>query len=206
MSNLFLKFVLLVCLIIFTSQKRDSFKNECGPHNGVEDVVKIQKLEDCIGDSQTPREDGLKCCLVEGEKDLVARSSCVLIKDDEKSRIELIEELSEIATKLRVDCGQPKKFKSECGKDKNAEPSSQEDCQNGSDSEKCCFIKIDSPQFKGSACRIFKDININTIGEAVVAAKTVGATLEVKCNWGGIYLSNRKIFRFLLLLGTLFLI
>lgn len=205
MSNHSLKFLIFLFLIIFTSQKHDSFVNECGLYNGIEDPVLMPTLNDCIKDKdETPRGGNQKCCLVEGEKDLYQRSACVLVVDEEESRIKLIEEMSEIATKLRVDCGSEKVFKSDCGVDN---PSSQGDCKldYNSETDKCCFIKIDSPQFSGYACRKFTNININTIGEAVVAAKTVGATLEVLCNWGGTYLNDKGFFRFVLLMATLFL-
>ena len=160
----------------------DSFKNECGPYTGLEDEVMMPKKEDCLNPDNDS--DGLKCCYVEGEKDLLKRTSCILIENNSEKRIELIEELSEIATKLKVDCGVDKSFDSECGIDTNSVPDSVEDCRDGTlGDEKCCFVKIKSPQFNGKACRKFKSIDINTIGEAVVAAKTVGAELEVKCNF-----------------------
>jgi hypothetical protein len=187
----FLKSILLSYLLILIKSSHDSFKNECGPYSGLDDEVIMPKKEDCIGSSAT---SPLKCCFLEGEKDLIKRTACVLIEDNADSRIELIQELSEIATKLKVDCGTSKSFTSDCGSDN---PSSEEDCSGGSSGKKCCFVKITSPQFTGQACRQFDSIDINTIGEAVVAAKTVNAELDVKCNY--IYL-NMNYYLFVLFL------
>ena len=159
----------------------DSFKNECGPYTGLENEVLMPTKEDCI--NTEVESETLKCCYVEGEKDLLKRTSCVLIEDSSEKRIELIEELNEIATKLKVDCGSTKSFQSECGKSIGNEAESLEDCKGWTGEEKCCLVAINSPQFTGKACRLFKSIDINTIGEAVVAAKTVGAELEVKCSY-----------------------
>lgn len=198
MSFYLRKFFLFIYFLTTISSKRDSFKNECGPYNGIEDTVLMPKLSDCTKDTTTPRGENQKCCIVEGEKDLISRSSCILIEDIQTARIQVIEDLSEIATKLKVDCGTSKEFKSDCGQDS---PSSEDDCKSDDGEGKCCFIKIESSQFTGNACRKFKDININTIGEAVVAAKTVGATLEVKCN----YTKGIKGIGYILSLAVLFL-
>ena len=174
-----LKTMILSYLLILIKSSHNSFKNECGPYTGLDDEVIMPKKEDCTGDTTTPT-SGTKCCFLEGEKDLIRRTACVIIEDTSDSRIELIQDLSEIATKLNVDCGNTKSFESNCGIDN---PSSEKDCSGGSSSKKCCFVKITSPQFTGQACREFENIDINTIGEAVVAAKTVNAELDVKCNY-----------------------
>ena len=149
----------------------NSFKNECGPYKGLEDSILMPKKEDCL--SQTG------CCYVEGEKNLLTITACVLLEDDSEERIKLIQDLGEIATKLNVDCGQEKKFESDCGINEKKEKS---DCFDDPDSDgKCCFIKISSPQFEGQGCKKFDDISLNDIGEAVVAAKTIDAELKVEC-------------------------
>ena len=167
------------CLNLIKSS-HNSFKNECGPYTGLEDEVIMPKKDDCFN---SEGQNGLKCCYVEGEKDLLKRSACVLIENTSEKRIELIDELSEIATKLKVDCNVTKEFQSDCGITDGSIPNSVSDClKNYNGNKKCCFIKIVSEQFTGNACKEFDSININTVGEAVVAAKTVGAELEVKCN------------------------
>ena len=171
-------FVLIILFYDFIKSTHDSFKNECGPYQGLDSEVINPKKEECFGDNTPTNPE--KCCFVEGEKDLLRRTSCVVIEDTSEKRIELIEELSEIATKLRVDCNSKKEFKSECGNSQN--PESAKDCSDGGEG-KCCFVRITSEQFSGKACRKFQSIDINTIGEAVVAAKTVGAELEVLCDF-----------------------
>ena len=148
-----------------------SFKNDCGPFIGSESSILMPKKSDCIDPDNN-------CCYVEGEKNLITRTACVTITGGSEARIKYIQELSEIATKINVDCGQTKEFDSDCGINpiKN-----KDDCFADKSNGKCCFIKINSPQFEGQGCRKFKSISLNDIGEAVVAAKTVDADLEVEC-------------------------
>ena len=162
----------------FIKSSHNSFKNECGPYKGLEDTVLMPKKEDCLN-ANTDASATEKCCYVEGEKNLLKITACVLLEDDSEERIKLIQDLGEIATKLNVDCGQEKKFESDCGINEKKEKS---DCFDDPDSDgKCCFIKISSPQFEGQGCKKFDDISLNDIGEAVVAAKTIDAKLEVEC-------------------------
>ena len=155
----------------------NSFKNECGPYQGLDDTILMPTKEDCISTEVTSSQ---KCCYVEGEQNLIKRKACVLIEDNAEERIKLIQELGEIATKINVNCGQEKKFVSDCGINEKAEKG---DCYADKDTEgKCCFIKISSPQFEGQGCKKFDSISLNDIGEAVVAAKTINAELEVECN------------------------
>ena len=133
----------------------------------------MPKKEDCL--SQTG------CCYVEGEKNLIHRSACMLVEGGSDERIKLIQEMNEVATKINVDCGGEKNFVSDCG---IGEKKEKDDCiADTSDNYKCCFITIDSPQFVGQACKKFDSIDLNDIGEAVVAAKTINAKLEVFCNY-----------------------
>ena len=131
----------------------------------------MPKKSDCIDPDNN-------CCYVEGEKNLIKRTACVTITGGSEARIKYIQDLSEIATKINVDCGQPKEFVSDCGINPNK---NKDDCFADKSNGKCCFIKINSPQFEGQGCRKFKSISLNDIGEAVVAAKTVDADLEVEC-------------------------
>ena len=148
-----------------------SFKNDCGPFNGLESSILMPKKSDCIDVDNN-------CCYVEGEKNLITRTACVTITGGPEERIKYIQDLSEIATKINVDCGQPKEFHSDCGINPKK---NKDDCFADKSNGKCCFIKINSPQFEGQGCRKFKSISLNDIGEAVVAAKTVDADLEVEC-------------------------
>ena len=148
-----------------------SFKNDCGPFIGSENSILMPKKSDCIDPDNN-------CCYVEGEKNLITRTACVTITGGSEARIKYIQDLSEIATKIKVDCGQTKQFKSDCGINTQK---NKDDCFADKSNGKCCFIKINSPQFEGQGCRKFKSISLNDIGEAVVAAKTVDADLEVEC-------------------------
>ena len=131
----------------------------------------MPKKSDCIDPDNN-------CCYVEGEKNLIKRTACVTITGGSEARIKYIQDLSEIATKINVDCGQLKEFDSDCGINSKK---NKDDCFADKSNGKCCFIKINSPQFEGQGCRKFKSISLNDIGEAVVAAKTVDADLEVEC-------------------------
>ena len=148
-----------------------SFKNDCGPFIGSENSILMPKKSDCIDPDNN-------CCYVEGEKNLIKRTACVTITGGSEARIKYIQDLSEIATKINVYCGQPKEFNSDCGINPKK---NKDDCFADKSNGKCCFIKINSPQFEGQGCRKFKSISLNDIGEAVVAAKTVDADLEVEC-------------------------
>ena len=148
-----------------------SFKNDCGPYIGSESSILMPKKSDCIDPDNN-------CCYVEGEKNLIKRTACVTITGGSEARIKYIQDLSEIATKIKVDCGQTKEFDSDCGINPKK---NKDDCFADKSNGKCCFIKINSPQFEGQGCRKFKSISLNDIGEAVVAAKTVDADLEVEC-------------------------
>ena len=148
-----------------------SFKNDCGPFIGSESSILMPKKSDCIDPDNN-------CCYVEGEKNLIKRTACVTITGGSEARIKYIQDLSEIATKINVDCGQQKVFVSDCGINTKK---NKDDCFADKSNGKCCFIKINSPQFEGQGCRKFKSISLNDIGEAVVAAKTVDADLEVEC-------------------------
>ena len=175
MEILFL-IVIFINLFFLINASHDSFINECGPYQGLEDNILMPKKEDCINAVST---DPQKCCYVEGEKNLITRKACVLIENTETERIQLIEDLSEIATKINVDCGDEKEFNSDCGINNKNE---KEDCfKDTSGGGECCFVKIKSPRFEGQGCKKFDSISLNTIGEAVVAARTIDAELEVEC-------------------------
>ena len=169
--------VIIINYFHFINSAHNSFKNECGPFQGLENSFLIPKKEDCVN-TVVANPNTYTCCYVEGEKNLIKRTACVLIQNNEDERIKLVQDLSEIATRIKVDCGQQKVFNSDCGingkKEKN-------DCFNDPNTDKCCFVKISSPQFEGQGCKKFDDISLNDIGEAVVAAKTIDAELKVEC-------------------------
>ena len=184
-----IKIILALNFFLLIKSTHNSFKNECGPYQGLENSILMPKKEDCLNAVSSSSE---KCCYVEGEKNLLKRTACILIENNSEERIKLIQDLSEIATKLNVDCGDKKKFESDCGINEKKE---KDDCFKDHDSGgKCCFVKINSPQFEGQGCKLFDSINLNDIGEAVVAAKTVDAELDVKCT--DYFLSNLYFFYF----------
>ena len=168
-------FTILLSQIIISSSTHDSFSNECGPYSG--EVEDNPSSTDCIGQSTGST---TTCCYVEGEKDLVKKTACIAITNTQEERINAIKELNTIATGVKIDCGTQKTFPSDCGVDN---PTSKENCNHDvlSDGYHCCFISIKSDQYTGNGCKKYKNLDINTIGEAVVAAKTVGAVLEVDC-------------------------
>ena len=171
-----IQIILSLNYLLLIKSTHNSFKNECGPYQGLDNSILMPKKEECLNAASGSSE---KCCYVEGEKNLLKRTACILIENTSEERIKLIQDLSEIATKLNVDCGDEKKFESDCGVGDKKE---KDDCFNDHDSGgKCCFVKINSPQFEGQGCKLFDSIDLNDIGEAVVAAKTVDADLEVKC-------------------------
>ena len=186
--------VILIFINYFTLIKSSqvSFKNDCGPFNGLENSILMPKKSDCIN-------AGNDCCYVEGEKNLIRRTACVTITGGSDGRIKYIQDLSEIATKINVDCGQQKVFVSDCGINTKK---NKDDCFADKSNGKCCFIKINSPQFEGQGCRKFKSISLNDIGEAVVAAKTVDADLEVECKG---YFLNKNLGNLIAIIFLFFL-
>ena len=189
--------ILLFLNIPLAFSTHDSFSNECGSYSG--EVDENPTSDECIGQSTGSSDTSIKCCYIEGEKDLEIKTACILVTDTQEKRIEAILEMSTIATGVKIDCGSTKEFPTDCG---SSSPTSVSDCTqdtstNGYD---CCFIKIESEQYTGTGCKKYKNIDINTIGEAVVAAKTVGATLTVDCfgfYYKGIY--SLILFSFLIL-------
>ena len=168
----FLIFYLIKCILLI---EYNSFTNQCGPNKDLE--KSISKKEDCTNSKD---DSGQLCCFLEGEQDLVYKSCCILIPENTtKNRVAVIKNMTEVATKLKIDCGGVKNFTSDCGK-KKENPSSVKDCKEF-ESEQCCFVKIKSNDFEGTACRKFNDMTRTKIGQSVIAAKTIGATLEISC-------------------------
>ena len=168
-------FIMLYILTIVQSEEDDrkQFKKECGIDNPM-------TPNDCIFASI----EGYRCCFATGQEVLESKSICVTVENYEEpqSRIDKVKELSTVATGVYLDCGNTKQFKSTCGVES---PSSITQCtkaKTDSDDTECCYVKIKSDRFKGTSCMEFPHMDINTIGEAVDAAKTINVTLEVKCN------------------------
>ena len=168
-------YFLLFYLIKYIQTIYDSFMNECGPYNNTENESIIPTRNNCINESANAHNK--TCCFLEGEKDLKYRTACVLINDTQEERISLLKEMKEVATKLKIDCGNEKNLTSDCGP---KDPSSVRECEFDK-SKQCCFVKIKSEDFNGSACKRFKNMTRTKIGQTVIAAKTVGATLEIAC-------------------------
>ena len=171
-------FLILILSLDIILSTHDSFSNECGTYSG--EVDENPSSEECIGQSTGLSDSSIKCCYVEGEKDLKTKTACILVTDTQEDRIEAITEMATIATGVKLDCGSTKEFPTDCGSDN---PNSASDCTQDhlSDGYDCCFINIESNQYNGKGCKKYKNIDINTIGEAVVAARTVGAKLTVDC-------------------------
>ena len=177
----FFFFLTLISYIRLESETeiRNSYKNECGPYNNQETDIN-PSISDCISSNSKLNEENIvKCCYVEGYINLKTRSTCIKVINSTEGRINMIEQFSSFSTGIKVECGQRKIFKSDCGNDNPEETS---DCSKyRTDDFSCCFISIKSKQFTGTACRKYKNIDQDNIGEAVLAAKTIGASLIVDC-------------------------
>ena len=180
-------------------EERNSFINECGPYASQETDIN-PSITDCINSNEKLNEENVKkCCYVEGYMNLQTRTTCVNVINSTEGRIDMIEEFSSFSTGVKVECGQQKIFKSDCGNDNPEETSNCSKYKTGDYS--CCFISIKSNQFTGTACRKYNNIDQNDIGEAVLAAKTIGASLIVDCY--SQYLIFSKVF-FLIFFIVLF--
>lgn len=188
-------------MLSLTLSQRTDFTNECGPYKGRIDDKDYPTKTQCISSTAS---DGKKCCHLSGEQLLKEKSACVEIINTEEERIKLVKEGEEFATKVKVDCGNKKEFISDCANGKK-DPKNKYDCSDKSlgDGWDCCYVKIKSEDFNdATACRKFKDINSEKIGEAVVAANTIGAKLKIQCNQQYL-INNLFITVFLYLVGAL---
>lgn len=179
-SNIILlKEIFLFSLFPLSSSLHNSFTNECGPYIGIADGSKLPTVSECIDDISTPASGSL-CCHVSGEQNLETLSACFIIENLSEKRINVVGEMEEVATGIKIDCGLTKSFENTCGLGKPDKP---EDCTKVKldGSNHCCFVSIESEIFTGKACRSFDNLQSRTIGEAVVAAKTIDAKLDVNC-------------------------
>lgn len=172
----------IMLFIVINSQlaeeRKEHFISDCVPQ-----TITPMSVNDCIINSNI-NEENSQCCFATGQEYLESTNICVKVVNYKsvESRIEKVKQLNQIATGVYLDCGNTKEFKSTCGVDS---PSSISQCTksktNNKDTE-CCYVKIKSERFKGTSCMEFPHMDINTIGEAIDAAKTIDVTLEVKCN------------------------
>ena len=194
------KFHLLLLLLIILSQfsfsvnstsEEDSlFKSDCG-----NTTVENPKDSDCF-DSPSKTDEKL-CCRLTGILGINERSACVLLENKSSVRINKIKEINKYATKVNLNCGIEKEFDSDCGK-KN--PQNEKDCNlEANENGQCCLIDIKTKDKKYKFCKKFENkLDINTIGDAVVAANTIDVELTVNCF--GMKIKMNKLLLMLLLL------
>ena len=201
--------IILLLIIIITSllfQPSSSSQNTeetIPPSNCGKNITKSNpSREDCInqnsGENSENSENSQICCHLSAiygiDEEL---SSCILLQNNSETRINKIKEINKYATRVKLDCGLGKKFNSNCGNTKNKEPKNVDDCKDNeiSKEQQCCLIEIKWEKKKDNGtdhkfCHKFdKKLDINIIGEAVVAASTIDVDLKVNCD--GVYLNNK---------------
>ena len=181
---LFYSLILLTLIISTSSQttslpEYDDFVSDCGS------PIPPTKPADCF---ITPN-----CCFANGTIQLTTQNICIKVEDpnNQQLRIETIEALSHLATNINLECHNvTKSIPSNCGK---PEPESVKDCTKSSTKgNDCCYIKVVDEQGQTyTGCMQFKNLDINTIGEAVRAAETRNAKLNIDCY--GMYMKYNVI-------------
>jgi len=195
-------YIINFILIFSTTTTHNSFTSDCGTYSGQlwEKNIVEPKQEDCYDINNIDQTSSSFCCLVSGIENLNEKTACFNLENNPTVRIKTIKEMEEIATKIKIDCGIKKSFTNDCG-EANADNANQCNLNQGQTGQ-CCLITIESNDFNGKFCKHFNNkLDINTIGDAVVAAKTVGAKLEVNCN---IKMINANLF--VLLTAIIFVI
>ena len=162
------------------------------------------EIEDFVSDCMSPGTDSMplttnecilsgvvtgslnRCCFATGQVLLDTKQICITVNDyqDIEKRVAVINELNQYATAVKLDCGVPRVLPQTCSLD-HPEPTSASECteaETGNDETDCCYVSIKSEDYNGTSCIEFPHLDINTIGEAVVAAKTINATLVVNCD------------------------
>ena len=127
-----------------------------------------------------------RCCFATGQILLQTKQICITVNEyqDITKRVDIINELNQYATAVKLDCGVPRVLPHTCSYD-NPDPESVSQCtdaETGNKDTDCCYVSIKSDAYNGTSCIEFPHLDINTIGEAVVAAKTINATLFVSCD------------------------
>lgn len=124
------------------------------------------------------------CCVLTGIYQLKDEAICVKInnKEDRDERIAKIKEYEGVgATKLKLKCQgeNERKLESNCQVDQDP---SEENCKKSLEgNKKCCYVEIGKGEQK--ACISFPDdMDLDTISEAVLAAKTLDVKLKVECS------------------------
>ena len=174
------KFILISLFNILFSTY-DSFRSECGPYLGLEDEIMMPEKQDCFADTYLGQTK--KCCFVEGEKYLSRKTTCVLIRDTPEEKLGVIQDLSNIATNLKIECFTPKKYNSDCNV-LVSEPTDEFDCldiSNDKENEKCCLVKISSQDFNGNICKRIKTDNLNELKRYIFDKSDSYTKFEVKC-------------------------
>ena len=191
------KFHLLIIIIIILNQfnfslnstsEEEKFVSDCGNK-----TIENPSRNDCF--NSTPKKDAENlCCYLTGIMGIEKRSACVYLENNSSIRINKIKEINQFATKVNLDCGIEKEIKSDCGKNN---PQNEKDCElKTNDQSQCCLIDIKTDEKNYKFCKKFKEkLDINTIGQAVVAANTINAKLVVDC-----FIIKIKINKILLLL------
>ena len=168
---------------IISTTTHNSFTSNCGTYSGktwTQNETEPKK-NDCYDENNIDETDSTLCCFVSGIENLIEKTACFNLTNSAEERIKTISEMEEIATKIKIDCGIKKSFEHDCGVEN---PTNANQCNLLSgQSGACCLINIKSDDYNGSFCKHFtKKLDINTIGDAVLAAKTVNAILDVNCN------------------------
>jgi len=186
-------FFLFSLLFLFSNSQNEYEtipKSDCGKNIELNNP----NITDCIDQNpETNKNKEKLCCHLSAIYGIDSKlSTCILLENDSKTRIKKIKEINKYATKVKLDCGLGKKFNSDCGNYKNEnnkEPNNVNDCKDNelNENEQCCLIEIKSGKKENEGieqkfCHKFKKkLDINTIGEAVVAASTIDVDLKVNC-------------------------
>ena len=164
-------------------------------------ITSLPEYEDFISDCPSPGTIPTKpsdcfitpnCCFVNGTIQLTTQNICIRVSDpnNQELRIQTIEALSHLATNINLECQNVKKsIQSNCG---IQEPKDVKDCtQYNTGDYDCCYIKVVNEFQTYTGCMKFKNLDINTIGEAVRAAETRNAKLNIDCY--GMYMKYNVI-------------
>ena len=177
-------FILIINFFyIFSTTTHNSFTSDCGNYSGktwTQNEIEPTNT-DCYDINNIDETSSTLCCFVSGIENLNKKTACFSLANSAEERIKTIYEMEEIATKIKIDCGIKKSFVHDCGVENptNANQCNLLEGQSG----QCCLINIKSEDYNGSFCKLFnRKLDINTIGDAVLAAKTVNAILDVNCN------------------------
>jgi hypothetical protein len=186
--------LIIITIINFSlnssTNEEEIFVSDCGNK-----TITNPSKNDCY--NSPSNNDEFLCCHLTGIMGIEERSACVYLENNSSIRINKIKEINQFATKVNLDCGIEKEIKSDCGKNN---PKNEKDCElnsnDNNNNNQCCLIDIKTDKKNYKFCKKFdKKLDINTIGQAVVAANTIKAKLIVDC-----FTNKIKINKILLLL------